>query len=164
MVLSPAQLAGLAAGHGDDATLEVLRAGQLGRRRLLTVAAARAGGDGASVRECLALLTRAERADPAAVARVLAHPPVTGWAASALAGGPDPAYLAGLAAAAAVRAGLAFTLAVPAPGGVLLLPTVGAAVGLGDGPALVHGAGRRFDGRPTRAGGPPAGSPRSPTR
>ncbi|MGC4789175.1 aKG-HExxH-type peptide beta-hydroxylase [Micromonospora sp. DT178] len=157
MVLSPAQLAGLAAGHGDDATLEVLRAGQLGRRRLLTVAAARAGGDGPSVRECLALLTRAERADPTAVAHVLAHPPVTGWATTALRGEPDTGYLAGLAAAAAVRAGLPFTLAVPCPEGALLLPTVGGAAGLGAGLAVVRGVGGPYDGRPASDGGPPPG-------
>ncbi|MCX4390605.1 HEXXH motif-containing putative peptide modification protein [Micromonospora peucetia] len=157
MVLSPAQLAGLAAGHGDDATLKVLRAGQLGRRRLLTVAAARAGGDGPSVRECLALLTRAERADPAAVAHVLAHPPVTGWATTALRGHPDAGYLAGLAVAAAVRAGLPFTLTVPCPGGALLLPTVGGAVGLGAGLAVVRGVGGRYDGRPAPDGVAPPG-------
>ncbi|MEU6077605.1 HEXXH motif-containing putative peptide modification protein, partial [Micromonospora sp. NPDC047074] len=166
MVLSPAQLAGLAAGHGDDATLRVLRTGQLGRRRLLTVAAARAGGDGSAVRDSLALLDRAERADPAAVAHVLAHPPVTGWAASTLRGEPDAGYLAGLAAAAAVRAGLAFTLAVPCPGGALLLPTVGGAVGLGAGRAVLRGAAGRYD---AGVGPPPgltvdgpAGGPRLP--
>ncbi|MEU9509696.1 HEXXH motif-containing putative peptide modification protein [Micromonospora sp. NPDC048170] len=157
MVLSPAQLAGLAAGHGDDATLTVLRAGQLGRRRLLTVAAARAGGDGPPVRESLALLTRAEQADPAAVAHVLAHPPVTGWATTALRGHPDAGYLAGLAVAAAVRAGLPFTLAVPCPGGVLLLPTLGGAVGLGTGPAVVRGVGGRYDGRSAADGVAPPG-------
>ncbi|MEV0879138.1 HEXXH motif-containing putative peptide modification protein [Micromonospora echinofusca] len=157
MVLSPAQLAGLAAGHVDDATLEVLRAGQLGRRRLLTVAAARAGGTGSPAAQYLALLTRAERADPAAVAHVLAHPPVTGWATDALHGRPDAAYLAGLAAAAALRAGLPFTLPVPCPQGALLLPTVGGAVGLGAGTSVVRSTGRRYDPGSAGDGRPPPG-------
>ncbi|MCX5065309.1 HEXXH motif-containing putative peptide modification protein [Micromonospora lupini] len=129
--LSAAQLTGLAGGHGDAATVAVLRGGQLGRRRLLTVAAARACHGEPLVRQSLDLLTRAEHADRAAVAAVLAHPPVTGWARAALDGAAGPAYLAALAAAAATRAGLTFTLTLPRPAdGVLPLPTVGAATGL----------------------------------
>ncbi|WP_433533807.1 aKG-HExxH-type peptide beta-hydroxylase [Micromonospora sp. CA-249363] len=129
--LTAAQLAGLAAGHGDADTIAVLRGGQLGRRRLLTVAAARACPDGPLVRQSLELLTRAEHADAASVAAVLAHPPVTGWARAALDGAAGPTYLATLATAAAVRAGLTFTLTLPRPAdGVLPLPTVGAATGL----------------------------------
>ncbi|MET8363947.1 HEXXH motif-containing putative peptide modification protein [Micromonospora sp. NPDC005194] len=129
--LSAAQLAGLAGGHGDAATVAVLRGGQLGRRRLLTVAAARACRDEPLVRQSLELLTRAEHADRATVAAVLTHPPVTGWARAALDGAAGPAYLAALAAAAATRAGLTFTLTLPRPAdGVLPLPTVGAATGL----------------------------------
>ncbi|MEU8169936.1 HEXXH motif-containing putative peptide modification protein [Micromonospora sp. NPDC049004] len=129
--LSAAQLAGLAQGHGDASTIAVLRGGQLGRRRLLTVAAARACRGEPLVRQSLELLTRAEHAHPATVAAVLTHPPVTGWARAALDGAAGPAYLAALAAAAATRAGLTFTLTLPRPGdGVLSLPTVGAATGL----------------------------------
>ncbi|MEH1165130.1 HEXXH motif-containing putative peptide modification protein [Micromonospora sp. CPCC 205539] len=138
--LSAAQLAGLAGGLSAGDTLTVLRGGQLGRRRLLTVAAARAAGDQPLVRQSLDLFTRAERADPAAVAEVLTHPPVTGWARAALDGSTGPTYLAALAAAAATRAGLTFTLTLPSPAdGMLLLPTVGAATGLAAGPVLLRG-------------------------
>ncbi|MEV4657180.1 HEXXH motif-containing putative peptide modification protein [Micromonospora sp. NPDC049301] len=143
--LSGAQFAGLAGGHGDPDALDVLRGGQLGRRRLLTVAAARAYGDDPLVRRGLDLLTRAERADPAAVAGVLAHPPLTGWARAAIGRTTDPGYLATLAAAAATRAGLAFELTLPCPDGTLLLPTLGGAVGLAPGPTVVsarHGTAR----------------------
>ncbi|MEV4822082.1 HEXXH motif-containing putative peptide modification protein [Micromonospora sp. NPDC049274] len=141
--LSAAQLAGLGSGHGDVATVAVLRGGQLGRRRLLTVAAARACRGEPLVGQSLELLTRAEQADPAAVAAVLAHPPVTGWARAALDGSTGPAYLAALAATAATRAGLTFTLTLPRPAdGVLPLPTVGAATGLpADGPVRLRGEG-----------------------
>ncbi|WP_422740521.1 aKG-HExxH-type peptide beta-hydroxylase [Micromonospora sp. WMMD729] len=140
--LTARQLAGLAAGQGDADTIAVLRGGQLGRRRLLTVAAARACYDEPLVRQSLDLLTRAEQADPATVGAVLAHPPVTGWARAALDGAAGPSYLATLAAAAAIRAGLTFTLTLPRPAdGVLPLPTVGAASGLpADGPVRLHGA------------------------
>ncbi|MEU5909640.1 HEXXH motif-containing putative peptide modification protein [Micromonospora sp. NPDC047527] len=138
--LSAVQLAGLAGGHGDADTLAVLRGGQLGRRRLLTVAAARAADDQPLVGQSLALLTRAEQADPVTVADALAHPPVTGWARAALDGTAGPTYLAALAAVAATRAGLTFTLTVPGPvDGVLPLPTVGAASGLPTGPVLLRG-------------------------
>ncbi|MFG1649631.1 aKG-HExxH-type peptide beta-hydroxylase [Micromonospora sp. NPDC049275] len=141
--LSAAQLAGLGSGHGDAATVAVLRGGQLGRRRLLTVAAARACRGEPLLGQSLELLTRAEQADPAAVAAVLAHPPVTGWARAALDGSTGPAYLAALAATAATRAGLTFTLTLPRPAdGVLPLPTVGAATGLpADGPVRLRGEG-----------------------
>ncbi|MGQ5261509.1 aKG-HExxH-type peptide beta-hydroxylase [Micromonospora sp. ZYX-F-536] len=135
--LSDAQFAGLAGGHGDAGTLDVLRGGQQGRRRLLTVAAARAYGGDPLVRDGLELLTRAERADPLAVAEVLAHPPLTGWARAAIAGPADAGYLAAVAAAAATRAGLAFDLTLPCPDGTLLLPTLGGAVGLTPGPTVV---------------------------
>ncbi|MFC0505693.1 aKG-HExxH-type peptide beta-hydroxylase [Micromonospora costi] len=138
--LSPAALASLAGGHGDPAALGVLYAGQSGRRRLLTVAAARSAGTDPLVRRSLALLTDAERADPAAVARVLAHPPVTGWARAALGGHVDTGYLAALAAAAATRAGLAFELTLPCPDGVLVLPTIGGASGLAGGAVTVRAA------------------------
>ncbi|MGC5379116.1 aKG-HExxH-type peptide beta-hydroxylase [Micromonospora sp. DT68] len=138
--LSAPQLAGLAGGRGDADTFAVLRGGQLGRRRLLTVAAARAAADQPLVGQSLALLTRAERADPAAVADVLAHPPVTGWARAMLDGTTGPAYLAALAAVAATRAGLTYTLTLPGPAdGVLPLPTVGTATGLPAGPVLLCG-------------------------
>lgn len=140
--LTAEQLAGLAAGHGDADTIAVLRGGQLGRRRVLTVAAARACRDEPLVRQSLELLTRAEHAEPATVAAVLAHPPVTGWARAALDGAAGPTYLATLAAAAAVRAGLTFTLTLPRPAdGVLPLPTIGAATGLrADGAIRLRGA------------------------
>ena len=67
-----------------------------------------------------------------AVQQVLTHPSVTAWAVSCLRPAPgadldlDRAYLAGLALAAAVRAGVTARLRVPVYGGWAHLPGVGA--------------------------------------
>lgn len=78
------------------------------------------------------LLTAAEAADPAAARLVVDYPMTGAWAERALraltvrdAAAPQLAHLGALAAAAAARAGLRFTARVPAPGGRLVLPTLG---------------------------------------
>ncbi|MGP4103012.1 HEXXH motif domain-containing protein, partial [Nonomuraea sp. KM90] len=109
------------------------------------------------------LLARLHRQAPAAVDAVIRYPSVGVWAKRTLraliegtATGWEPAQLGGVAAAAAVRAGLPCSAEAPAPGGSLLLPSVGlielgaepdALVRLeigGDGVIQVSGAGREL--------------------
>lgn len=134
------QLDGLASGYGDLTTLRLLRAGQLGKNRLLVAAVARAVADCDLVPAATRLLAEAEAADPAAATTVLLHPQVGAWATRTLAGPPTAGvpYLCALAAAAAIRAGLDVTSTVPSPTGTLVLPTVGAAPGVGAGPCVVR--------------------------
>lgn len=89
------------------------------------------------LREDWALLEAAERADRAAVRTVLFHPLAGPWARRLLGGltaraaaGPDLradlAHLTALAAAAAIRAGVAFESRLAPRGGLACLPTLGA--------------------------------------
>ncbi|MEU1271243.1 HEXXH motif-containing putative peptide modification protein [Streptomyces sp. NPDC005799] len=133
--------ASLAACRPSPAALRVLRDGQVSRR-LLTLKsvadAARAAvpefwdTHGAAAWD-LCLLAR--RADVRAFEGVLLHPHVGVWLGRCLRAldGPHPAAAAsvdlarmgGLAAAAALRAGLRPELVLPAPGSLLWLPTFG---------------------------------------
>lgn len=95
------------------------------------------------LREDWALLEAAERTDRAAVRTVLFHPLAGPWAQRLLGGltapaaGPellaDLAHLTALAAAAAVRAGVAFERRLHPHEGLVCLPTLGA-VRAGNGP------------------------------
>ncbi|WP_326610411.1 HEXXH motif-containing putative peptide modification protein [Streptomyces scopuliridis] len=88
------------------------------------------------LRQDWALLEAAERADRAAARSVLLHPLAGPWAQRCLRGltaaaptrelAADLAHFSALAAAAAIRAGLAFEARLTAPDGLLVLPTLGA--------------------------------------
>jgi HEXXH motif-containing protein len=153
----------LAAGYGTPDALALLARSQLTKRRLSLRAVAEAArrtrpSVAPVVATALRLLQEAESAHPDAVRPLLAHPHLDAWAAECLrtlaTAGPDgdPAVateaqaaasagqLGALAVAAAARAGLRFHLAVPSRHGVLVLPTIGAALGL-DGSVEVHGDG-----------------------
>ncbi|MFI8994427.1 HEXXH motif domain-containing protein [Streptomyces sp. NPDC053542] len=90
----------------------------------------------ARVAEHWALLEAADRADRDATRRVLYYPLLGPWVRRALRGLaaavpppgllPDLEHLGAVAAAAAARARLPFTLRLRAPSGVLALPTLGA--------------------------------------
>ncbi|WP_426505180.1 FxsB family cyclophane-forming radical SAM/SPASM peptide maturase [Dactylosporangium sp. McL0621] len=71
------------------------------------------------------LLRAVDREHPAAVRAVLAHPFVRTWAADASGSGRGLAQLAGLAAAAALRAGVTAELTVPVHKGLVVLPSLG---------------------------------------
>ena len=136
----------LAAGHGDAAGLSVLAGLRLSEVRLLVAevatrdtgwrdmglrAAASAGWD---------LLCELDRHHRHAVQEILAHPYAYAWALRCLrppSGADndlDRAHLAGLAAAAALRAGAVAQLPVPVRRGLLHVPTIGAvAVDPGEG-------------------------------
>jgi uncharacterized protein len=151
--LTADQFHDLAAGYGDPAGVSVLTAGQVSRRMLLVgavVAQADARGlrRAARLDEAVDLLTAARRRAPERVRWVLGHPYLAAWAHRCLrlldSPGtapvlPDLAHLHAVAAAAATRAGLPFEVVLPARDGVLALPTLGAAYGLGDGPVRVTG-------------------------
>ncbi|MFE5598427.1 HEXXH motif-containing putative peptide modification protein [Streptomyces coelicoflavus] len=150
---SPADVRDMADGVADRSLVERLLAQQRGTRALAMAEVLRAlrsaegagpGREGGLPKadEVRELLLRAERANAEAAATVLLHPSVGRWLSSALRalhtppGGPTggagtpPAHLAHLhsiAAAAAVKARIAFTLPVPVRDGFVCLPGLGAA-------------------------------------
>ncbi|MER6359509.1 FxsB family cyclophane-forming radical SAM/SPASM peptide maturase [Kitasatospora sp. NPDC001527] len=138
--LSDAQLGELALGQGGPETVRALARSQLALTRAMVAAVH--GSSGVARSAAWELLTELDAAEPAAVDAVLAHPYVRAWAARRLTGDPGAGLgpLAGLAAAAAVRAGRGDAVAVPLREGVLHLPTLGRLVlGGGAREALVTG-------------------------
>ncbi|WP_344540448.1 FxsB family cyclophane-forming radical SAM/SPASM peptide maturase [Actinomadura fulvescens] len=150
-----AALDSLGRGPGDDAALALLAASQLSITRALVAevaAAQRARGRGRDDRELArvaaagwALLCELDESHPGAVQKVMSHPFVRTWAVRRLrpAAGArtslDQAHLAGLAAAAAIRAGISAELRLPVRDGRLHLPALGAIdVGGSAGCALVR--------------------------
>lgn len=131
-MLTSADLAAMASGGDDGTVLNVLAAAQLTKRMVELLAAARTSVMAASAVD---LLAAAQRAAPESVRPVLTHPFLDVWAVRQLtrpaSEPPDAGYLAALAAAAAIRAGLAFDIACPVRAGRLVLPTLGSAQ-LGD--------------------------------
>jgi HEXXH motif-containing protein len=130
----------LASGYGDPDALGILVDSQITRRRLMVVAAAEQD------EPALRLLAGVERQAPHVVRDLLGHPFLGVWFARTAGSGP---YLAGLAAAAAVRARLPFAVTVPCAERDLVLPTLGTVVGVGPGPVSVSG-----DGSSVRVTGP----------
>ncbi|MER6529922.1 HEXXH motif-containing putative peptide modification protein [Streptomyces sp. NPDC001508] len=147
---SPDAIRALATGEEDPALIARLRAHHRGVRALAlgellrrTAATTTDHTDMAPmVSQVRDLFLRADLADPEAVTTVLLHPAVGRWMSRALRAfdslqdGPsarsdppsaDLAHLHAVAAAAAIRAGLVFTLPVRLRGGVAFLPTLGTA-------------------------------------
>ncbi|MER6535128.1 HEXXH motif-containing putative peptide modification protein [Streptomyces sp900105755] len=133
--------AGVAACRPSPAALRVLRDGQVSRRLLMLMSVADTARSsrpefweswGAAAWE---LCLRARGADVRAFEDVLLHPHVGVWLGRCLRDLDDPhaavrasaecARLTGLAAAAALRAGLRPHLALPAPDSLVWLPTLG---------------------------------------
>jgi HEXXH motif-containing protein len=135
----------LAAGEGDQFVVGELRQAQQSKHTMLLHAIAEAAGhaDGveaypAAFRAAYELLTQIQATSHATFAWLLALPHLGGWAHDTLLRldqGPTPdfAYLASLAGAAAVRAGLPFDIDVPLRDGGVLLPGLGR-LGIADGP------------------------------
>ncbi|MER5948319.1 HEXXH motif-containing putative peptide modification protein [Streptomyces sp. NPDC001904] len=123
----------LGSGGHDAATGALLRAAEHSKRMLLLALLRTRLTDGAAV-EQWALIEAAQRAAPEPVREVLLHPTVGTWAEETLRRLADPrsalpadtARLGALAAAAALRAGIPFTLTVHSPGRLLSLPSLGA--------------------------------------
>ncbi len=124
--LTERQLDELAHGYGGAETVDALAAAQLGlTRKLLAALAAEAGATGTDA--AWALLTELDARAPQALDAVLGHSYVRAWAVRCLRREPgaDLGGLAELAAAAGLRAGLDFDLAVPIRDGAVQLPTLG---------------------------------------
>jgi uncharacterized protein len=142
--VSPDTLAALATGGGGAAAVQPLVVAQYGKHLLLVRAvmdmARRTQHPRAShARRGYELLTEVAGHAPGAVEAVLRHPSVGAWGSRTLrallngeqhspAGGPashDPAQLAALAAAAAIRSRYPCAIEVPVLRGVITLPSVG---------------------------------------
>jgi HEXXH motif-containing protein len=129
--------AAIAGGDGDPAVVRHLRAVQHSKHLVLLRAVARAadGTDAASpavaaFRAAYQVLSTVQTADPDLVAGLFSLPHFGGWAHDCLVRtgqglAPDFGYLASVAAAAAVRAGVGFELDVPVHSGRLLFPGLG---------------------------------------
>ncbi|MBV9380161.1 MAG: FxsB family radical SAM/SPASM domain protein, partial [Streptosporangiaceae bacterium] len=128
----------LAAGPGDPGGLGALAGMRLSQTRSLVATVAL--GDGgwrdtglrAAAAEGWALLCALDAEHPDAVRQVLAHPYTFAWAVRCLRPPAaadtdlDRAHLAGLAAAAAMRAGIMAELPLPVRAGMIHLPPAGA--------------------------------------
>ncbi len=140
----------LGGGYGGQDVIEILRAGQLGKRRLLLLAVIRAFRDSPGAGQldrALGLFEAVERAAPQVAEGILSHPMVSAWATRCLngLGEPDLGYLYAMAAAAAAHAGISFEISIPCRNGWLFLPALGAAHDLGDGVAVVSGSAGRLE-------------------
>ncbi|SHM71955.1 aKG-HExxH-type peptide beta-hydroxylase [Cryptosporangium aurantiacum] len=140
--LAETQIDELAFRRPSEATLQLLRAGQASRRRLLLLALwrERAGTNDPAYE----LFVRAARAAPVAVEEVVDRPLAAASAVRYLrsdrpVGSEEPNHPRALAAAAAIRAGVSFAIDVPAPDGTIFLPTLGTASGLHCATAIVSG-------------------------
>ena len=129
-----------AGGGGTDAVRELAQA-QYSKHLLLlrgVLRAAEAVGDTKArpAREGYDLLAAVQNYDPFAAEATIRYPSVGAWAQRTLRAlqenvdepGAKPARLCAVAAAAAVRAGMAAEVEVPAIAGTVVLPSLGAAV------------------------------------
>ena len=149
----------LASGLGSAATIAALRPAQLSMR-LIGLRAVLDEAERTGHKDPLSgfdLLSDVQQQHPGAVTEVLSYPFAGSWAARCLrllGGGnsvpgsveADLAHLSGIAAAAAIRAGVPFNIEVPVREGAVYLPTLGRLMTT-DGPAVTI----RGDGRDTVA-------------
>src|SRR5450631_1072372 len=122
-------LAALGTGGGGTDAVQPLVAAQYSKHLLLvwavrTMARETSHPQASQAGRGFELLADVQRQAPEAVEAVLRHPSVGAWAGRALRGG-EPAQLAALAAAAAIRARYPCAIEVPVRHGVITLPSVG---------------------------------------
>jgi uncharacterized protein len=124
----------LAAGTGGPDAMRELASAQYSKHVLLLRGVMAAVGEVAAARAGYDLLAAVQRRDRAVAATVISYPAVGAWAQQVVRGarnGPamatTPDWLCGVAAAAAIRAGMPAEIEVPAVGGLVVLPTLGAA-------------------------------------
>jgi uncharacterized protein len=122
-------LAALGTGGGGTDAVQPLVAAQYSKHLLLvwavrTMARETGHPQASQAGRGFELLADVQRQAPEAVEAVLRHPSVGAWAGRALRGG-EPAQLAALAAAAAIRARYPCAIEVPVRHGVITLPSVG---------------------------------------
>ncbi len=151
----------LASGQGGPDAIRELVAAQRSKHAILLNAIGKAAQSGARPDDGLGLagfelLARAHRANPVAAQAVMDYPSVGAWALHThrtLRGdqalpGARPSGLAAVAAAAAIRAGLAAEIEVPVVNGAVMLPSLGAAAATGDtvivrtGPGAIRSGGQ----------------------
>ncbi len=127
----------LSAGPGDETAMASLAESHWSVIRALVATVASGldgnGGDlGRAAADGWMLLSALEAEQPEAVREVLTYPYVQAWALQCLSPARsadfdlDRAHLAGMAAAAAMRAGIEIELTLPVRQGTIYLPTVGA--------------------------------------
>jgi HEXXH motif-containing protein len=130
----------LARGGGGPAAVRVLASGQFSKhlhlvRGVLNTAVKAGHRQAAATQAGFRLLADAQRHDSVAVQSVVSYPSVGAWALRtlrALRGGPtmagaEPERLRAVAAAAAIRAGLPAEIEILPTGGLVSLPSLGAA-------------------------------------
>ncbi|BFU46647.1 HEXXH motif domain-containing protein [Krasilnikovia sp. MM14-A1004] len=148
--VTPDRFAALGSGLGGPAAVADLAAAQRSKRLLLLRHLSTTGADAGAVD----VLIEADRRDRRAVSELVDDPLVGAWLAgtvrrhlghaeSAVPLADDVAQLGALAAVAALRAGVDAELSTRTRQGRVTLPTLGTAVGCGDGPALITVAGGR---------------------
>ncbi|GAB1689769.1 HEXXH motif domain-containing protein [Krasilnikovia sp. M28-CT-15] len=148
--VTPDRFAALGSGLGGAAAVADLAAAQRSKRLLLLRHLSTTGLD----RDAIAVLIEADRRHRQAVTDLVDDPLVGAWLAwtvrrhlghveSAVPLADDVAQLGALAAAAALRAGVDTELHTRTRRGAVTLPTLGTAVGCGDGPAVITVAGGR---------------------
>ena len=127
----------LSSGRDDAASIEYLVQTQLGYARALLATVADRGAADPLTRSAWELLAHLDEVAPDSVDAVMAHPYVRPWAVNQLrtSNMAETGYLAAVAAAAAVHAGVDWTLRVPTRDGRLHLPSVGS-VPAGDAPIV----------------------------
>jgi HEXXH motif-containing protein len=142
--ISAAAFDELASGAGGTATVEQLKAGQRSKHLLLlrgVLEKTRTAGHPSwpEVRRAYDLLAGIQAAHPEAVNAVVHHPSVGAWARHTIQTLEAPEQMSALAAAAAIRAGVACDLDVAAMDGVINLPSLGQfTVGHGVAVATLH--------------------------
>jgi HEXXH motif-containing protein len=139
------QFMALAAGGGGLAAIGNLVAAQHSKHVILLHGVLKAARSGERPDDRLGvagheLLARVQSRDPGTAGSVIRHPAVGAWALHTLRGdatipGARPSGLAGVAAAAAIRAGVAAEVEVPVTNGKVMLPSLGAADA--DGPTAI---------------------------
>ena len=126
----------IASGFGDENTLRWLASAELNITRALLASVVDQFGHA----DAWDALTQVEAHSPQAASEVLSHPYVRIWAVNQLRSSvaDHAAYLGTLAAAAALRAGLAIEVEAGVRGGVVHLPSVGTAYWPGAGTGAVR--------------------------
>ncbi|GAA2596303.1 HEXXH motif domain-containing protein [Actinomadura fulvescens] len=133
----------LAAGAGGPRAARFLAGMQYSKHVLLVkgvrdTATALGHPEARLARQAYELLTELQDRAPEAVDEVMKHPPVAAWSRRTIQAMTEraagvtvaPGQLAGLAAAAASRAGIAATVELPVLDGTLMLPSIGRVTGL----------------------------------
>jgi HEXXH motif-containing protein len=167
-VVPAADFAELAAGLGGPDVVTRLRSGRFSKNLLLLRALLdEAPAEATALRSGYALLAKVQEVNPDAVAALLIHPHVSAWAVHSVrvlrgkiitpvSTADLLGHLAGVAASAAIWAGVDFEIDVPVRAGEIVLPGVGRAqVGQAQPFAAVHGrsGGLTIDGVPTEMAG-----------